>query len=329
MNLKKTVGALVIASGVLIVSCNKSPYPGYDLQENGVYAKFYTHDEKGMKPKTGDIVRVVMSYKNSKDSVLFDSRKNKRSENKFVEFAVAKSTFKGCFEDALSLMSVGDSASFLVPADSLYLSTFKMQELPKFIVKGSMVTFDAKLLKITSKEEAEKEQKRKMEERNAQMQLRKDEEPKALAKYIADNKITTKPTASGLYFMEIKKGNGNKPKDGDTVKVNYTGSLVDGSIFDTTDKEAAQKAKIFDPRRPYEPAEFPVGGLIKGFDEALLMMSPGSKVKLLIPSAIGYGEQSGGPIPAYSTLVFDVEMLAVKPAKKGPASAAPAMPKKK
>ena len=328
-NLKKTIGAVAIASAVMITSCKNSPYPGYELGENGVYSKFYKHDEKGMKPKVDDVVQVMMSYRNSKDSVIFDSRKNHRSEKKFVEFSLAKPAFNGCFEDALMSMSVGDSASFMVNADSLYLSTFKMKELPKFITKGTMVTFEAKLLKVTTKEEADKELKRKEEERKAMMALRKDEEPKTLAKYIADNKITTKPTADGLYFIEVKKGNGSHPKTGDTVKVNYTGALIDGKIFDTNDKEAAQKANMFDPRRPYEPVEFPVGGLIKGFDEALLMMSPGSKAKLIIPSEIGYGEQGGGQvIQPYSTLVFDVELVSFKAAKKG-APAAPPMPKKK
>ncbi len=294
----------------------KSSYPGYKKTENGLYVKFYKQNEKGVKPKESDVVKVVLLYKTNKDSILFDSKQNPNGTD-FIEFPLAKPTFKGSFEDALSMMSAGDSASFLINADSLFLKTFGSKEVPAFIEKKSMLNFVVKLEKITSKEEAEKENTKKMEEKKAMMESLKNNEPSTLAKYLEENKITVKPTLSGLYYIEKTPGNGTKPTKGSKVKVNYTGRLLDGSVFDTSDEAAAKLAGVFDQRRPYQPIEFPLGEgkVIPGWDEGISLMSIGTKGQLIIPSSIGYGEQGAGPIPPFSTLVFDVELISFTPAQ--------------
>jgi FKBP-type peptidyl-prolyl cis-trans isomerase FkpA len=325
----KKITITAVGAALLMVACKNSPYPGYDKAESGLYSKFYMHDEKGIKPKEGDVVKLIMSYKTSKDSSLFDSKNAKMNPDPSgaIEFPLGKSTFAGSFEDALKMMSLGDSASFIISADSVYLKTFAQKELPKYIAKGTMLTFEAKLLKVTSKENVEKERNRKIEEQKVMAELRKNEEPKAFAKYLEDNKITAKPTASGLYYVEKTKGKGAKPTKGCMVKVNYTGRLLDGKIFDTSDKAVAKEAGLYDERRPYEPIEFPLGQgqVIKGWDEGIMMMSPGSKGQFIIPSSIGYGEQGGGPIPPFSPLVFDVELVSFSAA--APAQGNPAMGK--
>ena len=321
MSITKTIKAAafgVVLSVVTLTSCHKSPYPGYDANENGVYSKFYTHDAKGMMPKDSDLVRLVMSYKNSKDSTLFDSKgKNNPSGKDYIEFPLMKSTFHGSFEDAISMMAVGDSASFMISADSVYLKTFKAKELPKYIVVGSMLTFEAKLVKITGKEEVKTEKRKKMEEHTTMLQQRKTADATELAKYIADNKVTAKPSPTGVIYVEKTKGKGPKPTKGCVVKVKYTGKLLNGTVFDTSDKDEAKKANMFDAKRPYEPIEFPIGEgqVIPGWDEAFLQMSAGSKGQLIIPSAQGYGDQGGGPIPPCSSLVFDVELVSFSAAK--------------
>ena len=292
----------------------KSTYPGYEKAGNGVYAKFYKQNKNGVKAKETDVVKLVMLYKNNKDSVLFDSRQNPNGTN-FIEFPLAKSTFKGSFEDALGLMAVGDSASFLLNADSIFLITFGAKELPSFMEKGSMLDFEVKLEKISSKEEAEKETIKIMEEKKAMMENLKNNEPLGLKKYLDDNKIAASPTSSGLFYIEKTPGNGTKPTKGSKVKVNYTGRLLDGSIFDTSEETVAKLAGVFDDRRPYEPIEFTlgVGQVIPGWDEGISLMSIGTKGQLIIPSSIGYGEQGAGPIPPFSTLVFDVELISFTP----------------
>jgi FKBP-type peptidyl-prolyl cis-trans isomerase FkpA len=309
-----TIMLTAVAAVLAMTACKNSPYPGYEMTDAGMYAKLYNHEEGGVKPKEGDLVRVTLVVKNDKDSVLTDSKdpKNNRPGYTYYEFPLMKSLFKGSFEDGLGLLSVGDSASFLISVDSMY----KEKPAPPFLKKGTMLKYDVKLEKITEKAELEKQQHQRMEEQNAANELRKNEEPKALAKYLEDNKITAKPTASGLYYIETKKGSGPKAKAKDVVRVVYTGRLLDGQVFDSNDMEVAKAAGTYDEKRSYQPADFPLDGkVIKGWEEAMMMMSAGTKAKLIIPSSIGYGEQSGGPIPPYSTLVFDVELISINPAK--------------
>jgi FKBP-type peptidyl-prolyl cis-trans isomerase len=115
-------------------------------------------------------------------------------------------------------------------------------------------------------------------------------------------------TASGLHYEVIAEGTGPKPLPTDTVRVHYTGTLVDGTKFDSSVDRG-------------EPAEFPLNGVIPGWTEGLQLVSAGGKLKLYIPSTLGYGEQgAGGSIPPNATLLFDIELLEIK----APAPAAPA-----
>ncbi len=112
-------------------------------------------------------------------------------------------------------------------------------------------------------------------------------------------------TASGLKYTDVKTGTGESPKVGQTVKVHYTGWLyVNGA-----------KGKKFDSSRDRgEPFEFPLGmgQVIKGWDEGVESMKVGGRRTLIIPPDLGYGARAMGPIPAGSTLIFDVELLGVK-----------------
>jgi len=121
--------------------------------------------------------------------------------------------------------------------------------------------------------------------------------------FLAENKKKegVQTTASGLQYKAIKEGDGKKPTAKDTVKVNYRGSLVDGTEFDSSYKRN-------------EPAIFPVSGVITGWTEALQLMKTGSKYEIVIPANLAYGETgAGGIIPPNATLVFEVELLAINP----------------
>ena len=119
--------------------------------------------------------------------------------------------------------------------------------------------------------------------------------------FLAKNKekagITT--TASGLQYEVLTMGTGPKPTAESTVKVNYVGTLIDGTEFDSSIKRN-------------EPAQFPVSGVIAGWTEALQLMPVGSKFRLFLPQSIAYGASGAGEaIKPYSTLVFEVELLEI------------------
>jgi FKBP-type peptidyl-prolyl cis-trans isomerase len=105
-------------------------------------------------------------------------------------------------------------------------------------------------------------------------------------------------TSSGLQYEIVNEGNGNKPSSTDTVKVHYHGTLIDGTVFDSSYERGT-------------PATFGVNQVIKGWTEALQLMSVGSKYKLYIPQDLAYGAHPhpGGPIQPFAALVFDVELL--------------------
>jgi FKBP-type peptidyl-prolyl cis-trans isomerase FkpA len=107
-------------------------------------------------------------------------------------------------------------------------------------------------------------------------------------------------TPSGLIYVPIKEGPGAQPKETDTVKVHYTGTLIDGKVFDSSVKRG-------------QPAEFPLNQVIKCWTEGVARMKVGGKAKLVCPSSIAYGDEGRPPtIPGGATLVFEVELLDIK-----------------
>ncbi|HEX9242235.1 MAG TPA: FKBP-type peptidyl-prolyl cis-trans isomerase [Anaeromyxobacter sp.] len=106
-------------------------------------------------------------------------------------------------------------------------------------------------------------------------------------------------TESGLVYRSLKDGTGEKPLTTSTVKVNYKGTFIDGTVFDASDKHGG-------------PATFPLNGVIRCWTEGVAMMKVGGKAQLVCPPRIAYGEQGApGAVPPNSTLVFEVELLGV------------------
>ena len=135
-------------------------------------------------------------------------------------------------------------------------------------------------------------------------------------KFLAENKTKrdVKTTASGLQYKVIKEGTGPQPKTTDTVTVNYRGTTIGGAEFDSSYKRG-------------EPATFPVTGVIKGWTEALTMMKVGSKYQLFIPANLAYGERGHPPvIGGNQTLIFEVELMEIKPPVTPATSPSPAPP---
>lgn len=118
-----------------------------------------------------------------------------------------------------------------------------------------------------------------------------------LEKNAARSGVTVLP--SGLQYEVVREGTGRKPKATDSVKCHYEGTLVDGTVFDSS-------------RRRGEPAVFPLNGVIRGWTEGLQLMQEGAVYRFFIPYNLAYGENgAGGSIPPYAALVFEVELIEV------------------
>jgi FKBP-type peptidyl-prolyl cis-trans isomerase len=268
--------SMVMLVAITMLACS-SKFPGYDKTDTGLYYKLFKVGKDTIKPRMGDWVSLNMRY-SYKDSVLFDS---KTAMSTPVRFQLPVSDFKGDIYEGIGMLSPGDSADFIVSADSLFLKTFRQPQRPEFIDSNSVIHFYVTLLSVDSPGS-----------------LIKKEET-SLKQYLETNKVTTQPTTSGLYYIETLAGKGAKVDSGSWVKVHFSVSLVDGKpIFSTYDRG--------------EPMEFEFGKRFDtpGFEEGVSKMLKGGKATLVVPSAIAFGENGrGAMVPPYSTVIYNVELV--------------------
>jgi|688.fasta_scaffold158455_2 FKBP-type peptidyl-prolyl cis-trans isomerase len=261
------------------------------------------------KPKEGDQIKVhLLSVVNNR--LMFNSRAT--NKNKPIEFGINKPAFKGDIIEAITLMTPGDSMICMADADAVF-SNSKTKK-PDFIKKGDKVFYFIKLVSVKTKEEVQKEQQAAFQKQiREQMDKQLKEEAKIAAKeekelqaYFTKNNINPLKTPLGTYYTINEKGDGAIPKTGDTVVMNYTGKLMDGTKFDSNEDTTFHHV---------QPFEFPLGAnrVIKGWDETIGFLPLNSKATFYIPSRNGYGSQGQAKIPANSILIFDVQLNNIKP----------------
>jgi len=262
---------------------------GIAYAPSGLAYKFRL-DMPGKPGNLGDVVEFDFKLFTNKDSLL----RSTIAEKNQVITTVQKPKYTGSFEEAIAMLSKGDSCAFWLSADTL----FKLgigAEMPPYIEKGSFVRFEVKMHEVMTMEEYHKKQERMAK------QTQTDEDAK-LASYIKTNNIkATLDTATGVYYQVVQEGAGAKPKAGNKVIVHYTGHLLNGEIFDSS-------------KDRNEPFDFILGKgyVIEGWDEGIPLMHKGEKGILYIPSYRGYGPQRAGSIPPNSSLIFEVELLDIK-----------------
>ncbi|MBK6483641.1 MAG: FKBP-type peptidyl-prolyl cis-trans isomerase [Chitinophagaceae bacterium] len=244
-------------------------------------------DKKQPKAKVGEVIKYNVYWRKMNDS-LFLSTKDKEIP---LYSQVDSPKFKGDPLEVLAMMGAGDSASCKVPVDLIFRGN-----PPAFLKKGDFMKLDITVDQVLTKEEYDKMM---MAQSVSQMQI----EQKNIESYLTQNGLTGVKTAAGMYLVTEKEGTGKQPVSGSTVRVNYTGKLLNGQQFDSS----------LSPGR--EPFEFVIGqgSVIRGWDEGIPYFKEGGKGKLFIPSTLGYGEQGmGSQIPPNSILVFDIELVEVK-----------------
>ena len=286
--MKKSI-LLAAACGLVMAfvatSCEKSAYPGYKQTESGLYYKYLVKND-GPTAQLGEVVEVNLAYYLD-DSLMYSTSNIPEP----VYDLVRESSFPGDLYEGFAMMHKGDSMSMIMPADSVFLKMFNSRIVPEFVDSLSVIRWEVKVIDIMTEEEV-----------NARIQAAMDEKfvesEETLRAYLAENNIEATPTESGLIYVCTQAGNGVKPEVGKKVKVHYTGTLLDGTTFDSSVDRG-------------EPIEFPLGmgNVIPGWDEGIAMMSKGEKGILYIPAKLGYGDRQAGPIPAFSNLIFEVELV--------------------
>lgn len=264
---------------------------GFQIR-NGVKYKFVHRSKSAKKPNQGDIITLSLKYsliRTYGDTLLFDT---KNMPQKSLMVSLNPPSFKGDIMEAFGLLEEGDTLNFIAPADSFFVRTAGMGQLPNFVTPNSELIFTASLMRYSTMEEYQLER--------AQMDsISMDQEKLDRRRYLLENRIKMKPRESGLIIVPITEGTGPKPSFGQKVTVHYTGYLLNGQKFDSSvDRK--------------EPFSFTLGQgqVIKGWDEGIAELNAGAKAKLIIPSSIGYGSSGAGQsIPPFATLVFEVELI--------------------
>ncbi|RYU95963.1 FKBP-type peptidyl-prolyl cis-trans isomerase [Emticicia agri] len=276
--LKPTLGLALATS--LLFSCDN-----FKVTQESDGSKYQIHEggDGKVKPKEGDLVTFDLVIKAPNDTVFTDTYKRKEP----ITMPVQKGQFKGDFINTITHLSVGDSATIYVSADSLFMRA--QQPLPPGVSKGSDMRFIVKVRNIQTMAQFQKAQE---EKKNNELQL--------MDNFAKKNFPNATKTQYGIYRVVVKEGTGATIIAGNTVKVAYTGKLMNGTIFDSSVGK--------------QPIEFPVGqgAVIPGWEQALMMMKKGEKNIVFIPSNLAYGEQGSGPIPPFSPLIFEMEVIDVK-----------------
>ncbi len=267
-------------------------YPQAKAQDNGLYV-IVEKKGKGKVVKKGEYANIDFAVYNLKGQEFYDSRKTKTPQ----DIEIGKRFDTEGFTQGLSQMRKGEEAVFIVPGSLAFGEQGRRGMLEPY--EG--IKYWVRVNSVQSKAKYEAAQKKKREAEKRALEAQKAKESKTIAKYIKDNKITVKPTESGLYFIEKAKGTGKQAVAGNKVKVHYRGTLLDGTPFDASYDRG-------------EPFEFTLGArqVIAGWDEAIAMMKEGGKAEIILPSKIAYGARGGGAvIKPYSPLKFEVELIEV------------------
>lgn len=279
-----TVGGLLgVAALLLLPACSQVDY------------KMLKRGEGKSTPEAGDYIIGEM-WITVGDSVLMS---NAGKPGPIIQ--VGEPEFKGDLQDGIRLLHEGDSARINIKADSIRARGAQLPpivgDVLSYVIKVQQIIPEAGFGDYLAAQAAEAD----------------IDQQQAIAVYLHEHNLNVQPTEDGLYFIRTQAGKGKAIQQGSPVKFHYVGRLLDGTVFDTSIKEVAEENGLYHPRRSYEPLQTMAGTgqMIMGMDEGLMMMRQGDKATLLIPFQLAYGEQGAGPIPPYSPLIFEMEIVSV------------------
>ena len=269
---------------MLMTSCTQR-FPGYKKTDKGLYYKFYSKNASATQPKPTDILKVQMTCY-LKDSLYYDFQQAGGE----VIMQQMESSFSGDLFEAYAMMHVGDSASFYVKADSVAMKYYGLNPDSVGLQKDDYFRYEVRLVEVQTQEEFMAELERSKEALKA-------ESEKAFAEYLEANGIT-EHTDSGLYYSKSKVTNGAMPQVGQIARITFVASYLDGFPLGDSDQLGG-----------YYDLHFGKNWSLAGLEEGVGLMHVGEKGRFVLPYKLAYGDKAFQSIPAYSNLVYDVELL--------------------
>ncbi|MBX2971026.1 MAG: FKBP-type peptidyl-prolyl cis-trans isomerase [Cyclobacteriaceae bacterium] len=301
----KILNAVLVVGLAMLIACNSS---SEKETPNGLKFSVIKAGD-GVLPKPGDVVVFQFVFSDSKDSVWG------KTSDLMPAAAMINDSSALVSEDGITQMlrmvSKGDSVRVSLPITKFFNEIVRAP-LPLEIDSTLTLTYNIRVDSIMSQMDFMTYQREIMNRFN-EKQLADD--IKAIDQFLAEKNIEAVKLESGLRYVITKPGVGENAKSGQTVKVNYSGYLLDGQYFDSSVQSVAEEKGIYNPMRPYGPYEVTIDqtSVIKGWHEALKYLNAGAQGTFYIPSTLAYGpQQRSEVIKENSILVFDLEVLEVK-----------------
>lgn len=283
-NFRNFLPIFIFSLSILFTACNSSG--GFKSTETGLKYKFHHQNEEKQSVQLYDVVEVYMNY-SSEDSILFSGGGYK------IPFQVVP-VYDGDLMEGILLMHLDDSATFILNTEDFFFEMMNFTEIPDHAKNSKELLFDIKIVSVSPETPSLKAQR-------LDLMKRKAAEADLIANYLDENKIDVSPTESGLYIIPIKNGTGTRVEDGMNVKVHYDSFFLDGRPNLSSHDKGLPVSFI--------PGE---GIMIRAMEEAVLEMRVGDKLKLVVPSSLGYGSSDRGNIKPYTPLIFEIELIEAK-----------------
>ena len=298
----------------MLVGCQEGSKE-YEATDSGLSYMFEKEGE-GPEPDQGNIMIMNVSYVLDDGTELFNT--SKAGGPMPVSYDSTTLSREGGLEEGLKMLSEGDSILLQYPIEDLIEGTFGLA-FPDTLTRGSKVTVCIGLEKVLTPAEfdiyrAEQDQKRQQAslERNKGKII---EDGATIDAYLAENNLEAQVHESGLRYSTISAGTGENAVPGNVVRVNYTGRILNGTLFDSSIEETVKAEGQYNPGRTYEPYQFQLGAasVIQGWDSGIALVNKGAKAILYVPSSLAYGENAGsGVIGPDEILIFEVELVEVE-----------------
>lgn len=271
------------------------------------YKYTMVREGEGEPGKVGEFLLINMMIKDAKDSVWNDTKEQKLPM--ILPISEPNPNDEG-IEEVFSILKKGDSILFPIKAKTL----FEKQggKVPSNVDSLSMFTFHLGVKDILDEAQVQALEQEIMGKLTSE-QLAVD--IALIDGHLAESNTEVKTTESGLRYTFTKEGTGANAAPGNEVSIHYAGYLLDGTLFDSSIESIAKANNKYTPGRPYEPLTLQAGSgqVIPGWEEAILLMNKGSKMRVWIPSTLAYGpRQRSAEIKPNSVLVFDMEMIDIK-----------------